>query len=77
MLSFLMGMASHVWSIQNQKDAVSLQYLKKELNYEVDILHAYKHESFLQGDFIISDGFGQAWPQYPGKFTIYLRHLKK
>ena len=45
MLSFLMGMASHVWSIQNQKDAVSLQYLKKELNYEVDVLHAYKHES--------------------------------
>ena len=25
-----------------------LQYLKKELSYEVDILHADKHESLLQ-----------------------------
>ena len=29
----------------NNKYAVSLQYLKKELSYEVDVLHAYKHES--------------------------------
>ena len=27
---------------------MSLQYLKKELSYEVDILHADKHESLLQ-----------------------------
>ena len=25
-----------------------LQYLKKELSYEVDLLHVDKHESFLQ-----------------------------
>ena len=25
---------------------MSLQYLKKELSYEVDVLHAGKHESF-------------------------------
>ena len=27
---------------------MSLQYLKKELSYEVDFLHADKHESLLQ-----------------------------
>ena len=27
---------------------MSLQHLKKELSYEVDILHADKHESLLQ-----------------------------
>ena len=28
-----------------------LQYLKKEVRYEVDFLHADKHQSFLQVDF--------------------------
>ena len=36
--------------------------LKKELSYEVDGLHAEKHESLLQIDSIIFDGFGQACP---------------
>ena len=30
---------------------MSLQYLKKEVNDEVDFLHAGKHQSFLQVDF--------------------------
>ena len=33
---------------QNNKFAISLQYLKKELSDEVDFLHADKHESLLQ-----------------------------
>ena len=49
-----------------------LQYLKKELSYEVDVLHADKHESLLQGDSIIFHGFGQACPNYLSKFAIYL-----
>ena len=38
---------------------MSLQYLKKELSYEVDVLLADKHESLLQVDSIIFDEFGQ------------------
>ena len=38
---------------------------------------ADKHESLLQVDSIIFDGFGQAYPNYLGKFAIFWRHLKK
>ena len=54
-----------------------LQFLKKELSYEVDVLHADKHESLLQVDLINFDGFGQAYPNFPGKFAISLWDLKK
>ena len=37
---------------------MSLQYLKKELSYEVNVLNADKHKSLLQVDNIIFDGFG-------------------
>ena len=52
---------------------MSLQYLKKEVRYEVDFLHVDKHQSFLQIDFntlgikvsykviIIIDGHDQAF----------------
>ena len=56
---------------------MSLQYLKKELSYEVDVFHADKHESLLQVDTIILDEVGQACLKYPGKFAMSLRHLKK
>ena len=49
---------------------MSLQYLKKELSYEVDVLQADKHERLLQIDSIIFDGFGQACPKYSGKFAM-------
>ena len=39
---------------QNNKYAVPFEYLKKESGYEVDVLHANKHESLLQVDNIIS-----------------------
>ena len=45
MASFLIGVAMHAWGAQNNKYAVSLQYLKKELSCEVDVLYADKHES--------------------------------
>ena len=56
---------------QNNEFAKSLQYLKKELSYEVDVVHANKHESLLQVDSIIFDGFGQACPKYLVKFAMY------
>ena len=51
---------------------MSLQYLKKELSYRVDDVHADEHESLLQVDSIIFDGFDQACPNYLGKFAISL-----
>ena len=38
-----MGVARHAESTGNYKYTVSLQYLKKELSYEVDGLHADEH----------------------------------
>ena len=54
-----------------------MQYLKNELSNEADVLDADRHESVLQVDNIIFDGFGQGCPKYPAKFAISLWHLKK
>ena len=40
----------------------------KELSYEVDVLQADIHESLLQVDSIIFDGFDKACSKYSGKF---------
>ena len=40
----LLGMVKHFQSSQNSKFAMCLQYLKKEVRYEVDFLHADKHK---------------------------------
>ena len=65
-------MTRHAQTTQNNKFAISLQYLKKEVNIketynnfglsdEVDILHADEHESFLQIDSLIFDGDGNTF----------------
>ena len=54
-----------------------LQYLKNELSYEADVLHADRYESRLQVDNFLFDGFGQGCPKYPAKFEMSLWHLKK
>ena len=46
------------------KFVISLKYLKKEVNIEVDFLHANKHESLLQIDGMILLGDGQAFPKF-------------
>ena len=43
-------MARHSQITQNNKFAISLQYVKKEVSDAVDFLHADKHESLLQID---------------------------
>ena len=43
-----MMMVKHFPSSQNNKFAMSLQYLKKEDRDEVDFLYADKHESFYE-----------------------------
>ena len=64
-LSFLVCVARHAQITQNNKFAISLQYLKKEVSDEVDFLHADKHESFLQIDTMIFDGHDQVFPKFP------------
>ena len=41
-------MARHAQITQNNKFAISLQHVKKEVSDVVDSLHADKHESLLQ-----------------------------
>ena len=48
-------MARHAQITQNNKFAISLQYLEKELSDKVDFLHADKHQSFLKVYFNFSD----------------------
>ena len=44
-------MARHAQIAQNNKFAISLQYLKKEVSDEADFLHADKHESSLHAEY--------------------------
>ena len=60
-----MCVAKHVQSSQNNKFAISMQYLKKEMSDEVDFLRADKHESFLQINTMIFGGDGQAFSKFP------------
>ena len=62
---FLVCVAKHVQITKNNKVAISLQYLKKEVNDEVHFLHADKHESFLQIDTMIFYGDDQVFPKFP------------
>ena len=55
----------------------SMQYLKKELSCDVDILEANKEEYLLQVDSIIFHRFGLACQNYHAKFAISLGNLKK
>ena len=71
-------MARHAHIIQNDKFAISLQHLKKEVSDAVDFLHADKHESFLQIDTIILREMVKYSPSSQNsKFPVSLQYLKK
>ena len=71
-------MARHAQITQNNKFAISLQYLKKELSDEVDFLHADKHESLLQIDSMILMGIVKhSQSSQNSKFAMSLQYLKK
>ena len=55
-LSFQVCVARHVQITLNNKFAISLQHLKKEVSDEVDFLHTGRHESLLQTDAMILMG---------------------
>ena len=63
--TIILGVARHAQITQNNKFSISLQYLKKKVRDEVDLLHLYEHGNFLQIDTIIFDGDGQAFPKFP------------
>ena len=52
-LSFLMCVARQAQITRNKTFAISVQYLKREVNDKVDFLHAGKHENLLQIDTMI------------------------
>ena len=56
--------ASHAQNTQNNKFAISLQYLKENMKDKVEFLPADKHRKFLQIIFIILGVYGQAYQNY-------------
>ena len=71
-------MARHVQITQNNKFAISLQYLQKEMSDEVDFLHVDKHESLLQIDTKILVGMVKySQSSQNSKFAMSLQYLKK
>ena len=77
-LSFLMCVARHSQITQNKKFAISLQYLKREVNDKVDILHAGKHEILLQIDtMILIEMIKHFQSSQYSKFAISVQYLKK
>ena len=64
-VSFVLVIASHAQSTQDNKFVRSLQYLKKYGRDEVDFLLADKPQTIIQVDTINLDGQGQACPNYP------------
>ena len=55
-----MGLIKHSQSFQNNKFAMSLQYLKKEVRDEVDFLDTDKYQSFLQ-EKVLELGFSKCF----------------
>ena len=73
-----MCVGTHAHIAQNNKFAISLQHLKKEVNDAVDLLHADKHESLLQTDTIILlEMVKYSRSSKYSKFTVSLQYLKK
>ena len=73
-----MCMTKHAKINQNNKFAISLQYLKKEVSDEVDLLHVDKYESLLQIDTMILMGtVKHSQSSQNSKFAMTLQYLKK
>ena len=63
---------------QNKKFAIFLQYLKKEVNDEIDFLHVDNNENLLQIDTMILMGMIKlSKSSRNSKFELSLQYLKK
>ena len=58
-------MASHAQDTQNNKFAISLQYLLKKISEWSWFFACRKHEYFLQIDTMVLDRDDQAFPKFP------------
>ena len=82
LLSFQVCVARHVQTTEDNKFAISLQYVKKEVSDAVDFLHTDKHETLVHKLIIrFFDGYGQAFAKFQKKqvcnvFTISLKKLE-
>ena len=73
-----MCVARHAQIIPNKKFAISLQYLKTEVNDKADFLHAGKHENLLQIDImILMEIVKHFQSSQNSKFTMSVQYLKK
>ena len=70
-------MARHVQITWNNKFAISLQYHKKEVNDEVDFLHAEKHEGFLKINTMILIGMIKHSQSSQNRKSVYLYNILK
>ena len=62
---------------RKKKFSISLQYLEKEVNEEVDFLHAGKHENLLQlGTMILMEMVKHFQSSQNSKFTMSVQYLK-
>ena len=63
---------------RKKKFSISLQYLEKEVNEEVDFLHAGKHENLLQlGTMILMEMVKHFQSSQNRKFIMAVQYLKK
>ena len=65
MVSLWLCAARHAQSNQNNKFAITLEYLKENMKDEVDFLPVDKRQSFLQIYTVILGLCGQSCPNYP------------
>ena len=73
-----MCVARHAQITQNKKFAISLQYLKKEVNDEVDFWYAGKYENLLQIDtMILMEMVKHFQSSQNSKFIMSVQYLKK
>ena len=73
-----MYVARHAQITQNKMFAISLQYLKKEVNDQVDFLHAVKHENLLQIDtMILIEMVKHFHSSQNSKLKMSVQYLKK
>ena len=73
-----MCVARHAQITQNKNFAIFLQYLKIEMNDEVDYFHAGKHENLLQIDtMILMEMVKHFQSSQNSKFTMSVQYLKK
>ena len=74
----ILSFYKHAQSTQNNKFAISLQYLKKDVSDEVDFLHADKHKGLLQIDtMILMEIVRHSQNSQNSKFSMSLQYLKK